>query len=129
MDRHALRRAFRDAVHAYRRLRRIAARRDADRNRESRRLPGSGAGPSPDRMFIGSEGILGVISQAWMRLQAKPTFRAGGRVKFKTFFSRSAAVRAISQAGLCPSNCRILNPREACFTGAADVLVSIMVLA
>ena len=26
---------------------------------ESRRLPGSGAGPSPDRMFIGSEGTLG----------------------------------------------------------------------
>src|SRR5437588_574928 len=28
---------------------------------ESRRLPGSGAGPSPDRLFLGSEGILGVI--------------------------------------------------------------------
>ena len=27
---------------------------------ESRRLPGSGAGPSPDRMLLGSEGILGV---------------------------------------------------------------------
>jgi alkyldihydroxyacetonephosphate synthase len=34
---------------------------------ESRRLPGSGAGPSPDRMMIGSEGILGIITQAWMR--------------------------------------------------------------
>ena len=40
---------------------------------ESRRLPGSGAGPSPDRMFIGSEGILGVITEAWMRLQDRPT--------------------------------------------------------
>ena len=37
---------------------------------ESRRLPGSGAGPSPDRMMIGSEGALGVITEAWMRLQA-----------------------------------------------------------
>ena len=36
---------------------------------ESRRLPGSGAGPSPDRMLIGSEGILGVITEAWMRVQ------------------------------------------------------------
>src|SRR5258706_4622774 len=36
---------------------------------ETRRLPGSGAGPSPDRMFMGSEGTLGVISRAWMRLQ------------------------------------------------------------
>ena len=28
---------------------------------ESRRLPGSGAGPSPDRMMIGSEGALGIL--------------------------------------------------------------------
>src|SRR5262249_8987154 len=41
---------------------------------ESRRLPGSGAGPSPDRMMIGSEGILGIITQAWMRLQDRPKF-------------------------------------------------------
>ena len=36
---------------------------------ETRRLPGSGAGPSPDRMFIGSEGILGIITEAWVRLR------------------------------------------------------------
>jgi alkyldihydroxyacetonephosphate synthase len=35
----------------------------------TRRLPGSGAGPSPDRLFLGSEGTLGVIVEAWMRLQ------------------------------------------------------------
>ena len=39
---------------------------------ESRRLPGSGAGPSPDRMVIGSEGILGVVTEAWMRIQKRP---------------------------------------------------------
>src|ERR1044071_5442583 len=31
---------------------------------ESRRLPGSGAGPSPDRMMIGSESSLGIITHA-----------------------------------------------------------------
>jgi hypothetical protein len=80
---------------------------------ETRRLPGSGAGPSPDRMFIGSEGILGIISQAWMRLQSKPTFRAAGSVTFKSFFAAARAVRAIAQAGLFPSNCRILDAQEA----------------
>ena len=35
---------------------------------ESRRLPGTGAGPSPDRLMIGSEGSLGIITEAWMRL-------------------------------------------------------------
>jgi alkyldihydroxyacetonephosphate synthase len=96
---------------------------------ESRRLPGSGAGPSPDRMMIGSEGILGIITQAWMRLQDRPTFRAGGAVRFKDFFAAARAVRAVSQAGLYPSNCRILDPAEAYNTGAADGSVAIMVLA
>ena len=96
---------------------------------ESRRLPGSGAGPSPDRMIIGSEGILGVITQAWMRLQDRPTFRDGGAVRFPDFFTAAKAVRAIAQAGLYPSNCRILDPREAYNTGAADGSVAIMVLA
>ena len=46
---------------------------------ESRRLPGSGAGPSPDRLAIGSEGMLGVITEAWMRLQQRPRLpRLGG---------------------------------------------------
>jgi alkyldihydroxyacetonephosphate synthase len=96
---------------------------------ESRRLPGSGAGPSPDRMMIGSEGILGIITQAWMRLQDRPTFRAGGAVRFADFFAAARAVRAISQAGLYPSNCRILDPAEAYNTGAADGSVAVMVLA
>ncbi len=96
---------------------------------ETRRLPGSGAGPSSDRMFIGSEGILGVISRAWMRLQVRPKFRAGASVRFATFFDAADAVRAIAQAGLYPSNCRILDPLEAFNTGAADGSVAIMVLA
>jgi alkyldihydroxyacetonephosphate synthase len=96
---------------------------------ETRRLPGSGAGPSPDRMFIGSEGILGVISRAWMRLQPRPKFRAGASVRFASFFDAARAVRAIAQAGLYPSNCRILDPQEAFNTGAADGSAAIMVLA
>src|SRR5579862_4062604 len=67
---------------------------------ESRRLPGSGAGPSPDRMFIGSEGILGIITEAWMRLQDRPTFRAGASVPFPCIFKAADAVRQISQAVL-----------------------------
>ena len=96
---------------------------------ETRRLPGSGAGPSPDRLLIGSEGILGIITQAWMRLQDRPKFRGGGAVQFADFFTAARALRAISQAGLFPANCRILDPPEAFNTGAADGSVAVLVLA
>ena len=96
---------------------------------ETRRLPGSGAGPSPDRMFIGSEGILGIITEAWMRLQPRPRFRAGGAVKFPDFFAAARALRTIAQAGLFPANCRILDPQEAYNTAAGDGKSAVMVLA
>ncbi len=80
---------------------------------ESRRLPGSGAGPSPDRLFIGSEGILGIITEAWMRLQDRPRYRANASVSFASFEAGAAATRALSQSGLEPANCRLLDPLEA----------------
>jgi alkyldihydroxyacetonephosphate synthase len=96
---------------------------------ESRRLPGSGAGPSPDRMFIGSEGILGIITEAWMRLQDRPKFRNSVAVTFAEFASGVAAARAISQAGLYPSNCRLLDAGEALTAGAGSGSESVLVLA
>jgi alkyldihydroxyacetonephosphate synthase len=84
---------------------------------ETRRLPGSGAGPSPDRLFIGSEGTLGVITEAWMRLQSRPVFRAAASVAFDDFLAAAQAARAIAQAGLFPANCRLLDPGEAELAG------------
>jgi alkyldihydroxyacetonephosphate synthase len=95
---------------------------------ESRRLPGSGAGPSPDRMLIGSEGILGVITEAWMRVQDAPRFRESAAVLFESFESGAEAVRALSQSGLHPSNCRLLDPGEAALTGAAPDEQTLLVL-
>jgi alkyldihydroxyacetonephosphate synthase len=96
---------------------------------ESHRLPGSGAGPSPDRMFIGSEGILGIITEAWMRLQDRPKFRAGASVAFPDFIAGANAVRAIAQAGLYPANCRLLDPGEAANAGANQGEAAVLVLA
>ena len=64
-----------------------------------------------------------------MRLQDRPKFRGGGAVQFVDFFTAARALRAISQAGLFPANCRILDPQEAFNTGAADGSVAILVLA
>src|SRR4051812_3510114 len=87
---------------------------------ESRRLPGSGAGPSPDRMLIGSEGILGVITEAWVRVQPRPERKAAAGVRFPSFEQGSQAVRALAQSGLMPSNCRLLEALEMKLTGAGD---------
>ena len=95
---------------------------------ESRRLPGSGAGPSPDRMLLGSEGILGVITEAWVRVRPRPQQKASCGVLFGGFERGAAAVRAIAQSGLNPSNCRLLDALEAQTTGAGDGSHDLLVL-
>jgi alkyldihydroxyacetonephosphate synthase len=95
---------------------------------ESRRLPGSGAGVSPDRMLAGSEGTLGVIVEAWMRVQPRPTNRASAGVRFASFARGAECVRAISQSGLNPANCRLIDPQEARLTLAGDGSRALLVL-
>jgi alkyldihydroxyacetonephosphate synthase len=95
---------------------------------ESRRLPGSGAGVSPDRMLLGSEGILGVITEAWVRVRPRPQRRASAAVLFDDFLVGAEAVRALSQSGLHPSNCRLIDPLEARVTGAGSGQHALLVL-
>ena len=95
----------------------------------SRRLPGSGAGPAPDRLVIGSEGTLGVLTEAWVRLQKPPCFRASASVRFTDFFAAARCVRALAQSGLNPSNCRLLDALETVFAGVGNGRHSILVLA
>jgi alkyldihydroxyacetonephosphate synthase len=95
---------------------------------ESFRLPGSGAGPSPDRMFIGSEGTLGIITEAWMRLRKRPAFRANTTARFRDFYQAAQCVRAISQAHLYPANCRLVDADEASINGAGDGTHAILVI-
>ncbi len=95
---------------------------------ESRRLPGSGAGPSPDRLAIGSEGALGIITEAWMRLQGRPVHKATAAVRFRDFMDAAHAVRAVAQAGLYPANCRIVDGVELMANGAGDGSYTLMVV-
>lgn len=95
---------------------------------ESLRTPGSGAGPSPDRMLLGSEGILGVITEAWVRVRPRPQASALAAVRFDAFAHGIAALRAISQSGLQPSNCRLIDAEEARMTGASDGTAALLVL-
>jgi alkyldihydroxyacetonephosphate synthase len=80
---------------------------------ESRRLPASGAGPDPNRLVLGSEGSLGVITEGWLRVQPRPPYRARASVRFADFDAAVDATREIVQARLYPANCRLLDSREA----------------
>lgn len=96
---------------------------------ESWRLPGSGAGPSPDRLLLGSEGTLGVITDAWMRVRRRPRFRATASVHFQEFEAAVAATRELAQSGLHPSNCRLLDRREAAINFVAQDGTSVLIVA
>jgi alkyldihydroxyacetonephosphate synthase len=95
---------------------------------ESRRLPGSGAGPSPDRALIGSEGILAVIVDAWVRIRERPTFKLSTGVAFDDFAAGAEAVRELAQSGLNPSNCRLLDAVESETTSAGPPGKALLVL-
>jgi alkyldihydroxyacetonephosphate synthase len=95
----------------------------------TRRLPGSGAGPDANRLVIGSEGALGVITSAWLRLFERPTQRASATLAFSTFESGLAALRAIVQSGLFPSNARLVDGAEAIMSGAGAGDACLLLLA
>ena len=98
----------------------------------SRRLPASGAGPSPDRLLLGSEGTLGVVTDAWVRVRPRPRFRAGTTVHFQGaddgFGAGCEVVRALAQSGLQPAGCRLLDPLEALLNSVGDGTGSVLLL-
>ncbi|HVV77016.1 MAG TPA: FAD-binding oxidoreductase [Mycobacteriales bacterium] len=95
---------------------------------ESRRLPGSGAGPSPDRALLGSEGALGVVTEAWLRTQPRPTQRWSATYAAPDLAAGLAAVRAIAQTGVQPATCRLIDAGEATVTGTLGTGEAALVL-
>ncbi len=54
-------------------------------------------------IFVGSEGMLGVVTEATLRLVPHPPARAGLTATFATFAEAAAAVQAVFQAGHLPA--------------------------
>jgi len=80
----------------------------------------SGSGPAPERLVLGSEGVLGVVTSAWLRLHAQPVHRASSTVCFEDPAAGVEAVRAIAMSDLQPANCRLISPLESALTGLGD---------
>jgi len=77
---------------------------------------------------LGSEGTLGIITEAWMRLQSIPQYKLAQTVRFAQFEQAVAAVQEISQAGLYPSNARLVDPIEAMSNGLGDGKSTVVIL-
>ena len=95
---------------------------------ETRRLPASGAGPAPERLFIGSEGTLGIVTEAWMRVRERPRFRVAASATFESFEEGAAAARTLARSDLYPSTCRLLDATEALLAGAGDGSRSVLLV-
>lgn len=94
----------------------------------TRRLPASGAGPDPEALVAGSEGGLGIISDAWIRLQDRPRYRSKASLHFEEFDGAVDATRAIARSRLDPANCRLLGSNEALLNGVSFDGTSVLLL-
>ena len=79
---------------------------------ETPQVPAAAAGPDLVQVLIGSEGTLGIISRATVRLQPLPTHRKFASFLFHTFEEGTLAVRQLLQMGLRPSVLRLSDEEE-----------------
>ncbi len=79
---------------------------------ESPTVPADAVGPSLLQCLIGSEGTLGVITQAVIRLHPFPQHRAFAAYLFPDFGTGVTAVKNMLQADLRPAVLRLSDPDE-----------------
>ncbi len=87
----------------------------------TRPFPASGAGISPERMVAGSEGILGVITEATMKLFERPRFKSSASVRFTSLDAAISGLAALVRSGLNPANCRVLDAAESQRVGLGNL--------
>eukprot|EP01128_Nolandella_sp_AFSM9_P001961 TRINITY_DN12362_c0_g1_i1.p1 TRINITY_DN12362_c0_g1~~TRINITY_DN12362_c0_g1_i1.p1 ORF type:complete len:587 (-),score=92.44 TRINITY_DN12362_c0_g1_i1:172-1884(-) len=90
--------------------------------------PYSGAGPSPDSQFLGSEGVLGVVTAVTLKVEKTIVSKAFQNVTFPSFSQAHKAVKALVQLSLTPSVCRLLDEMEAMITGLSKKGKSTLIL-
>lgn len=76
------------------------------------RSPGSAAGPDLVRVFLGSEGIFGVITEVRVRVHPVPTERVFEAWSFPDFASGAEGLRAVAQNGGGPTVIRLSDEAE-----------------
>lgn len=79
---------------------------------ETKPVPASASGPELKQLLIGSEGILGVIAKAKLRIWRLPEVRKYEGMMFKSFRDGISAIRETMQSGLIPGMMRLSDPDE-----------------
>jgi alkyldihydroxyacetonephosphate synthase len=77
-----------------------------------RALPASAAGPQLRELIVGSEGTLGVITQAALRVHRAPEEKRYEGWFFHSFAEGAEALRALEQAGAAPDVARLSDEDE-----------------
>lgn len=76
------------------------------------RAPSSAAGPDLREVFIGSEGVFGIITRVRLRIHRKPAVTRHEAFSFPDFATGAAAVRAVEQQGTGPTVIRLSDEAE-----------------
>jgi alkyldihydroxyacetonephosphate synthase len=79
-------------------------------------FPATAAGPDVREMVLGSEGRLGIITQAKVRVRPLPKTEAFYGIFFPSWEQGCAAVRKIAQSNIPVSMLRLSNPQETATT-------------
>ena len=77
-----------------------------------RPMPASAAGPDLRELVVGSEGALGVITSAALRVKPQPEERRYEGWMFASFGEGAEALRALEQAGAAPDVARLSDEEE-----------------
>jgi alkyldihydroxyacetonephosphate synthase len=77
-----------------------------------RPLPASAAGPKLRELLVGSEGTLGVITQAAFRVRPAPAAKRHGGWFFRDFEEGAEALRALEQHEAAPDVARLSDEEE-----------------
>ena len=75
-------------------------------------VPASSAGPDLNRIMVGSEGILGVITEATMRVHRTPAIKDYRGYLFKTFEDGVRGIQECLDRGFTPSMIRLQDSGE-----------------
>lgn len=87
---------------------------------EVRPLPATSSGPSVREMILGSEGRLGVITEAWVHVHRLPENREIIAYLFPNWASGLAAMRDIAESDATPSVTRVSDAPETQFSLATQ---------